>query len=204
MLTTSVGLKAHLRPLVLFRAARRELSSGGGGGSMLRSALASQRRQPLFFSSKGRRAPLSSSPSTKGTQHESGDLTDFIESWTPTVFMNVGYGLAASTAAAAYFAGPVTGLGLAALTAMYWKIGLEDMKQTTHTIRRNFPLLGHVRYILESVRPEIRHVNSHPSGKPPVFPTPAPLTHSRRPWATCPTLIPQAVPRRERFRWEAV
>jgi hypothetical protein len=29
------------------------------------------------------------------------------------------------------------------------------MFQTHHTIRRNFPLLGRFRYILESTRPEI-------------------------------------------------
>lgn len=30
------------------------------------------------------------------------------------------------------------------------------MQQKTHTVLRNFPVLGHVRYILESIRPEIR------------------------------------------------
>lgn len=34
-------------------------------------------------------------------------------------------------------------------------IGLYDMLQTRHTILRNFPLLGHLRYLLESIRPEI-------------------------------------------------
>lgn len=34
-------------------------------------------------------------------------------------------------------------------------IGSYDMLQTRHTIRRNFPLLGHFRYLLESIRPEI-------------------------------------------------
>ncbi len=35
------------------------------------------------------------------------------------------------------------------------KVGLDDMAQTSHTIRRNFPVLGNMRYLLESIRPEI-------------------------------------------------
>lgn len=35
-------------------------------------------------------------------------------------------------------------------------LGLYDMAQTRHTIRRNFPLLGHGRYLMEKVRPEIQ------------------------------------------------
>ncbi|NCO52066.1 MAG: FMN-binding glutamate synthase family protein [Deltaproteobacteria bacterium] len=34
-------------------------------------------------------------------------------------------------------------------------IGIYDMLQTRHTILRNFPLLGHFRYLFESIRPEI-------------------------------------------------
>ena len=34
-------------------------------------------------------------------------------------------------------------------------IGFYDILQTKHTILRNFPLLGHGRFLLESVRPEI-------------------------------------------------
>ena len=35
-------------------------------------------------------------------------------------------------------------------------IGLRDAFQTRQTIRRNFPVLGHFRYLLESIRPEIQ------------------------------------------------
>ncbi len=35
-------------------------------------------------------------------------------------------------------------------------LGLYDMKQTRHTLRRNFPLIGRVRWILEAMRPPIR------------------------------------------------
>ncbi len=34
-------------------------------------------------------------------------------------------------------------------------LGFYDMAQTRHAVRRNFPLLGHFRYLFESIRPEI-------------------------------------------------
>lgn len=39
--------------------------------------------------------------------------------------------------------------------ALMAAIGVYDMLQTRHTILRNFPLLGHFRFLLESIRPEI-------------------------------------------------
>ena len=33
---------------------------------------------------------------------------------------------------------------------------ISDVTQTQHTILRNFPILGHIRYILEFIRPEIQ------------------------------------------------
>jgi glutamate synthase domain-containing protein 2 len=35
-------------------------------------------------------------------------------------------------------------------------LGLRDALQTRHTILRNFPLIGHFRYLLEGVRPEVQ------------------------------------------------
>ena len=35
-------------------------------------------------------------------------------------------------------------------------LGLYDIFQKPHTILRNYPVLGHFRYILESIRPEIQ------------------------------------------------
>tara|TARA_R110001592_G_scaffold307299_2_gene580545 strand:- start:43169 stop:44701 length:1533 start_codon:yes stop_codon:yes gene_type:complete len=53
-------------------------------------------------------------------------------------------------------------LGLLALLALY------DYLQPKHTILRNFPVIGHMRYILESIGPEIRQyfVESDLDGKP--------------------------------------
>ena len=35
-------------------------------------------------------------------------------------------------------------------------IGLRDLVQTHHAILRNYPIIGHLRFFLESIRPEIR------------------------------------------------
>ena len=35
-------------------------------------------------------------------------------------------------------------------------LGVADITQTRQTIRRNFPIIGHFRYLLESVGPELR------------------------------------------------
>jgi glutamate synthase domain-containing protein 2 len=47
-------------------------------------------------------------------------------------------------------------------------IGFRDFFQTKHTIRRNFPILGNFRYLLESIRPEINQyfVESNSEGMP--------------------------------------
>ena len=46
--------------------------------------------------------------------------------------------------------------------------GVADMVQTKQAIRRNFPVLGHVRYLLEKIRPEINQyfVESNSDGRP--------------------------------------
>ncbi|MDE2260076.1 MAG: FMN-binding glutamate synthase family protein [Betaproteobacteria bacterium] len=35
-------------------------------------------------------------------------------------------------------------------------VGLIDLWQTQHAVRRNYPILGHIRFLLEYIRPEIR------------------------------------------------
>ena len=47
-------------------------------------------------------------------------------------------------------------------------LGLYDVLQTTHAIRRNFPVAGRLRYLFESVRPELQQyfVESNASGRP--------------------------------------
>ncbi|MEQ1693191.1 MAG: FMN-binding glutamate synthase family protein [Gemmatimonas sp.] len=46
--------------------------------------------------------------------------------------------------------------------------GVADMLQTKQAIKRNFPLLGHARYLLEMIRPEVNQyfIESNSDGKP--------------------------------------
>lgn len=46
--------------------------------------------------------------------------------------------------------------------------GVADMVQTKQAIKRNFPLVGHARYLLEMIRPEINQyfIESNSDGKP--------------------------------------
>ncbi len=47
-------------------------------------------------------------------------------------------------------------------------LGLYDMVQSRHAILRNFPVLGHLRYMLEAISPEIQQyfVELNTEGKP--------------------------------------
>nr|WP_310417795.1 FMN-binding glutamate synthase family protein [Mycoplana sp. BE70] len=44
----------------------------------------------------------------------------------------------------------------AALFVALTLVGLRDMRQYKHAILRNYPIIGHMRFILESFRPELR------------------------------------------------
>ena len=47
-------------------------------------------------------------------------------------------------------------------------LGLYDVSQRHHSLLRNYPVIGHLRYILESIRPEIQQyfVESDIDGQP--------------------------------------
>src|SRR5690606_20256740 len=47
------------------------------------------------------------------------------------------------------------GLLLMLGTVPLFIIGILDMLQDKHTIRKNFPVIGHARYLFEMIRPEI-------------------------------------------------
>lgn len=60
---------------------------------------------------------------------------------------------AGTTAAAALgYIHPAWPLPALALTAL----GVRDMLQTSHSVLRSYPIVGHFRYLFESIRPEIR------------------------------------------------
>lgn len=54
------------------------------------------------------------------------------------------------------------------LLVPYILIGVSDIFSRKHTILRNYPVIGHLRYILESIRPEIQQyfVESDKNGTP--------------------------------------
>ena len=90
------------------------------------------------------------------------NFPDFIEKWNRSTFKLVGNGLIAATALCAVggvatvstvtLTSMLPSAVLGTLTAGYWYIGSNDIKQTSHAIRRNFPVIGNLRYILETVR----------------------------------------------------
>ena len=45
---------------------------------------------------------------------------------------------------------------VAAVGAALFLLGVCDMAQTRHSIQRNYPIIGHIRWMVEFVRPEIR------------------------------------------------
>lgn len=67
-----------------------------------------------------------------------------------------------------FFAACLVGLALVPFLQFPWRwsvfavlallvaIGLWDMIQRRHAVRRNYPILGNLRYLIESIRPEIR------------------------------------------------
>jgi len=59
-------------------------------------------------------------------------------------------------------------LWLAIITLPLIGLGLRDCFQTKHAVLRNFPIIGHFRYLLEEIRPEIQQyfVESDTSGRP--------------------------------------
>ena len=58
-------------------------------------------------------------------------------------------------AAAGYWRSPAWWWGLL-LTIPLLLLALRDLRQRRHAIMRNYPVIGHLRYFLESIRPEIR------------------------------------------------
>src|SRR5690606_1915423 len=49
-----------------------------------------------------------------------------------------------------------TGWWLLVLSGALTAVGIADMTQTKRALLRNYPILAHFRYMLESVRPEMR------------------------------------------------
>ena len=88
------------------------------------------------------------------------NFPDFIEGWNRETFKRVGYGMTGFTVLGLGgtmidFAFVIPAAVLGCFTAGYWAIGLADIRQTNHAIRRNYPFLGNFRYVMETIRPEL-------------------------------------------------
>lgn len=61
-----------------------------------------------------------------------------------------------------------TGLYTLIIFIPFFLLGFRDIRQKRHAIKANFPVFGHLRYILESIRPEISQyfIESNMDGKP--------------------------------------
>jgi glutamate synthase domain-containing protein 2 len=81
-------------------------------------------------------------------------VPDIIERWSPTWFYVVTATLWGGVAAASFLS-PWCWLAGVPVFVFSW-MGISDRIQKHHAIRRNFPVLGRLRYVLEGVGPEIR------------------------------------------------
>ncbi len=82
-------------------------------------------------------------------------VPDIIERWSPKTFYATSLVLAVGTAALAHLVSPWWTL-LGVPVAGFFALGLADRVQAHQSIRRNFPVLGRLRYVLEGMRPEFR------------------------------------------------
>ncbi|MCC6430852.1 MAG: FMN-binding glutamate synthase family protein, partial [Gemmatimonadaceae bacterium] len=83
-----------------------------------------------------------------------------------TFFSATSAALLLSVAAAAMFWPPI--LWAYVILVPLVARGVADMLQTKQAIKRNFPLVGHARYLLEMIRPEINQyfIESNSDGRP--------------------------------------
>ncbi|MCW2786852.1 MAG: gltA [Marmoricola sp.] len=63
--------------------------------------------------------------------------------------------LGALTSLAAVIGGPAW-WGLVVVLVLLLAVGVYDVVQKKHSVLRNYPVLGHLRFILESIRPELQ------------------------------------------------
>jgi glutamate synthase domain-containing protein 2 len=136
---------------------------GGGGGGLAARSPPVQRRA---LAASGGKTDLDPEHQEARAVRGAG-FPDFIEKWDRKKFKQVGAGfglisasslglLALSSGESVSAVGVIWTASFSLLTGGYWYVGLRDIRQTQHAIRRNFPVLGNMRYLLEVLRPEIR------------------------------------------------
>jgi len=87
----------------------------------------------------------------------SAGLPDFVEQWSRQKFYALGgIGVVAAAASVASWGVCFGSFAVVLPVGGYWWVGMHDIKQKHHTLLRNFPVLANFRYLLESIRPEMR------------------------------------------------
>ena len=69
--------------------------------------------------------------------------------WVGSMFLSVLF-LGLTLSSSAWFLAP------SIMFVAFTGLGLRDFAKKTHPVRANYPLMGRIRYVLESVRPELR------------------------------------------------
>ncbi len=82
-------------------------------------------------------------------------VPDVIDQWSVGAWLGTVVGSGTVFALLGLFVSPFLHLGQL-LTVFLLLVGLRDVSQPHHAILRNFPVIGHLRYLLESLRPEFR------------------------------------------------
>jgi len=75
--------------------------------------------------------------------------------------------LGAVAVLAAAIGGPAWWLFLAVVVALL-VVGIRDVTQTRHSILRNYPVIGHMRFLMEAIRPELQQyfIERNTDGRP--------------------------------------
>jgi len=115
-------------------------------------------RTRCLSSSLINRAPLLSEKEKSHKIADSHGFPDWLEKWTPAKFKKTAaVGTFVSVGSFLLF-GPFSVLPyvISIPTVAFTLRGIEDLRQVNHSVLRNYPVLGHLRWLFESIRPEIR------------------------------------------------
>ncbi len=92
---------------------------------------------------------------TKRWERPGDRIPAFVERWGRGPFLITLVVMALISAGLTVLSWPVGAVSWVA-GVIFGAMGLADISQSRHTILRNFPVLGRLRYLFESVRPELR------------------------------------------------
>jgi len=147
---------AFMRPTALMLNSNILHTAAQTNSNAPKLAVVAQAGCPRGFGSTPPRMMSAPGPKKVGYQ-ASQAIPDFIDSWGRESFFVVGGFGIVSMALTWYLEGWCQQTGvLTFIVALYWVLGIRDLNQNKHTILRNFPVLGRIRYVLEVLRPEIR------------------------------------------------